>query len=304
MMHSSGTTEGLRGLIDSSLVKSIMLIMEHRALFGSSVLPLAINIMTTFIHNEPTSLHVIQEAKLPEVFYSAIESGLEPIMEVIQSVPNAMGALCLNQAGANQLLDRPQVLERFFGIFTTNKHVKLLQDKDNAVMVGNAIDELVRHHPALCDRVFAAIAQVLENIETSGRHLEENSTSSHLYRLVTKPENQSAGEKIKESNQDVTWDSNVDRTPMEVEMEGNELAAEARKVENPVTASLDVFSRVSGFELSSIYLELIINPVPRRALPACSALQGFRREGQWPRAPVKNPGAPLSAFRLRIVCGF
>lgn len=38
MMQSSGTSEGLRGLIDSSLLKSIKKIMEHRVLFGPSVL--------------------------------------------------------------------------------------------------------------------------------------------------------------------------------------------------------------------------------------------------------------------------
>ena len=43
---------------------------------------LAINIMSTFVHNEPTSLAIIQEAGLPEAFYKAIEAGLEPSIEV------------------------------------------------------------------------------------------------------------------------------------------------------------------------------------------------------------------------------
>lgn len=45
----------------------------------------AVNIMATFIHNEPTALPIIQEAGLPEAFYKAIETGLEPIIEVIFS---------------------------------------------------------------------------------------------------------------------------------------------------------------------------------------------------------------------------
>lgn len=40
MMQSSGTAEGLRGLIDLSLLKSIKKIIEHRAIFGPSILPL------------------------------------------------------------------------------------------------------------------------------------------------------------------------------------------------------------------------------------------------------------------------
>jgi E3 ubiquitin-protein ligase HUWE1 len=38
--------------------------------------------MSTFVHNEPTSLAIIQEAGLPEVFYKAIEYGIEPAIEV------------------------------------------------------------------------------------------------------------------------------------------------------------------------------------------------------------------------------
>lgn len=41
------------------------------------------NIMATFIHNEPTSLPTIQEVGLPQVFYKVIEAGLEPVIEVI-----------------------------------------------------------------------------------------------------------------------------------------------------------------------------------------------------------------------------
>ena len=40
MMQSSGTSEGLRGLLDSSLLKSIKKIMQHRAIFGPSALAL------------------------------------------------------------------------------------------------------------------------------------------------------------------------------------------------------------------------------------------------------------------------
>lgn len=38
--------------------------------------------MATFVHNEPSSLTVIQEAGLPETFYKSIELGLEPALEV------------------------------------------------------------------------------------------------------------------------------------------------------------------------------------------------------------------------------
>lgn len=41
----------------------------------------AINIIATFVHNEPTSLTAIQEARVPETVYDAIETGIEPTFE-------------------------------------------------------------------------------------------------------------------------------------------------------------------------------------------------------------------------------
>jgi len=38
--------------------------------------------MSSFVHNEPTSLGIIQESGLPLMFYQAIEIGIEPAIEV------------------------------------------------------------------------------------------------------------------------------------------------------------------------------------------------------------------------------
>lgn len=168
MMQSSGTAEGLRGLIDSSLLKSLKKIIEYRSLFGPNVLPIAINILATFVHNEPTSLTVIQEAGVPEAFYRAVEAGLEPVIEVIQAIPNAIGALCLNQAGQDQLTARPTIIPCLFSIFTSERHQRVLQDKENAVLIGSAVDELIRHHPSLKPAVFEATKSTLSKIEDLG----------------------------------------------------------------------------------------------------------------------------------------
>ncbi|KAL0955931.1 hypothetical protein HGRIS_002119 [Hohenbuehelia grisea] len=168
MMQSSGTAEGLRGLIDMSILKSIKKIMEHRGLFGPSVFPIAINIMSTFIHNEPTSLATIQEVGLPDAFYNAIEFGLEGAIEVIQAIPNAIGALCLNEAGQNQLAGRPSIIPSIFSIFTSERHLKMLLEKENAVLIGTAVDELVRHHPSLKKSVFDALQATMAKIEDMG----------------------------------------------------------------------------------------------------------------------------------------
>jgi E3 ubiquitin-protein ligase HUWE1 len=119
--------------------------------------------MSLFVHNEPTSLAIIQESGLPSMFYQAIEIGIEPAIEVcnlpllwrmkeftaqvIQAIPNAIGALCLNEVGQAQLANHPSIIPSIISIFTSERHLKVLIDKENAVIIGTAVDELIRHHP-------------------------------------------------------------------------------------------------------------------------------------------------------------
>lgn len=79
-----------------------------------------------------------------------------------------MGALCLNQAGQDQLTARPSIIPGIFSIFTSERHLKILRDKENAVLIGTSIDELIRHHPSLKAPVFDAVKSTLSKIEDMG----------------------------------------------------------------------------------------------------------------------------------------
>ncbi|KAJ3900167.1 hypothetical protein F5879DRAFT_887267 [Lentinula edodes] len=197
MMQSSGTLEGLRGLIDMSILKSIKKIIEYRGLFGPSVLPIAINIMATFVHNEPGSLTVIQEAGLPETFYKSIELGLEPAIEVLQAIPNALGALCLNEVGQSLIAAHPSIIPAIFSIFTSDRHLKILLEKENAVLIGTAVDELIRHHPFLKAPVFQALKSTMTKIEELGHAYVPPDDIRNWYQLtVARPSPSSTSEDV------------------------------------------------------------------------------------------------------------
>lgn len=83
-MQTAGTTEGLRNLIDSSLLTSVKSIIQNRDLFGPQLFGLSINIVATFVHNEPTCLATIQEANVPEALYDAIEGSIPASIDVSQ----------------------------------------------------------------------------------------------------------------------------------------------------------------------------------------------------------------------------
>ncbi|POW21745.1 hypothetical protein PSHT_02052 [Puccinia striiformis] len=81
LLTSAGTLESVRNLTETQLPQSIKLIIQNKAIFGYQIYSLAINMMSTLIHSEPTSLAILQEAGLPEALYDAIDSGIErPLM--------------------------------------------------------------------------------------------------------------------------------------------------------------------------------------------------------------------------------
>ena len=92
-MGSGGNAEGVRNLIDSTLVESCRLVMQHRRVFGPQNLALAINIMLTFVHNEPTSLSILQEGKIPDAFYDAMQGDIEPSLDVRKHSSRIEGAV-------------------------------------------------------------------------------------------------------------------------------------------------------------------------------------------------------------------
>ncbi|KAK7472586.1 E3 ubiquitin-protein ligase tom1 [Stygiomarasmius scandens] len=243
MMQSSGTTEGLRGLIDTSILKSIKKIIEYRGLFGPSVLPIAINIMATFVHNEPTSLTVIQEAGLPETFYKSMELGLEPAIEVIQAIPNAIGALCLNETGQAQLTARPSIIPAIFAIFTSERHLKVLLEKENAVLIGTAIDELIRHHPMLKTPVFEAMKSTMTKIEELGNAFEPSEDSRQWYRLLSGTSSSETDSMEGVESTDVTSASiQVTEGEPSTAMAGNDEPSQ-KAHDNNIVSFIDVFGR-------------------------------------------------------------
>jgi E3 ubiquitin-protein ligase HUWE1 len=105
-------------------------------------------------------------------------------VQVIQAIPNAIGALCLNQAGQDQLTARPTIIPCLFSIFTSERHQRVLQDKENAVLIGSAVDELIRHHPSLKPAVFDAIKSTLSKIEDLGNTYIPPESTESWYGLV------------------------------------------------------------------------------------------------------------------------
>lgn len=92
--------------------------------------------------------------------------------------------MCLNEAGQTQLTKRPSIIPAIFSIFTSERHLKTLIDKENAVIIGTAVDELIRHHPSLKLQVFEALKSTLSRIEDLGASYSPPVDIKHWYQLV------------------------------------------------------------------------------------------------------------------------
>ncbi|GAA5889291.1 hypothetical protein JCM6882_000697 [Rhodosporidiobolus microsporus] len=251
LMTTSGTTEGLRNLIDTTLLSSAKTVMQNRPVFGPQIFSLVTNISATFVHNEPTSLTTLQEAKVPQTFYESLEGSIPASNDVLQAIPNAIGAFCLNTAGINEFTERP-LISQYFSVFTSPSHAELLRDRDSALVIGSAIDELVRHHPTLRERVMQAIMGVFAEMKRMGEAFVPPQ-GEQGYGLVSAAEAAAAVEKEKAKEKEREAEAMAVDAAVAGDVQMQEQVAKEREKEkklkeeegkeNDVTIAIDVFGR-------------------------------------------------------------
>jgi E3 ubiquitin-protein ligase HUWE1 len=121
--------------------------------------------------------------------YSALQApregplarGIMPTSETINIVPQAFGAICLNNAGM-KMFQASKALESFFEIFESPEHVKVMDsNKDLPSNLGGTFDELVRHHPPLKTAIMNSILNMVARVG---------------YLCKTKAENDKVGAKL------------------------------------------------------------------------------------------------------------
>jgi E3 ubiquitin-protein ligase HUWE1 len=201
--NNGGHDRLLRNLIDTpQILGALRNVIENAPVFGSNVWSGAVNIISNFIHNEPTSYQVIGEAGLSKSFLESITnqkvpddlpspgeivplsetpsievdadgeqpvfpnmSGILPVGEVMCDVPTAFGAICLNENGM-QLFQASGALAKYFNIFLSPKHVRAMEEEgQTATTIGHSFDELSRHHPRLKDQIMAAVFNMLRRLK-------------------------------------------------------------------------------------------------------------------------------------------
>jgi E3 ubiquitin-protein ligase HUWE1 len=179
-------------------------------------------VTSTFIHNEPTSLAILQEQKLPQSFLKTISCYENPNGEVLGSAVHAFGALCLNGQGL-QMFNDIKPLPHFFDLMTSHEILRNPAEIDNATILGNTMDELIRHHPSLRPDVFQCVTHMIKKVLEMGRDdIGKPSDNGHCLRLFKTEED----------------------TDVDMELSGSNKKNPDEKVECLLVSFIDLVSRV------------------------------------------------------------
>lgn len=152
--------------------------------------------------------------------------------------------------GVEQLAARPSIIPSLFSIFTSAQHLSVLQEKENAVLVGTSIDELIRHHPALRQQVFDSLRATLSKIEALGNDFEVPEELRSWYFLEAT--DVSEGEDIPMADAEVTA-SHLEAPPTsasgqdvssDIDTASNGDSAGGRPRDNTVVSFIDIIGRV------------------------------------------------------------
>lgn len=171
--------------------------------------------MTTIIHNEPTSLTILQEAKLPQTFLDTICKYDNPSNDVLMPAVNAFGAICLNPQGIN-MFKEANPLPHFFDLICDREYPFNAEEPDIMTGLGNAFDELVRHHPSLKAEVITCITTMVKKVIDFGQSQDENIISKndgHLLKTAPKAHDETTtAEDTKEEKSESRLVLFIDRT--------------------------------------------------------------------------------------------
>jgi len=181
-------SDGIRHIMEGSLPSSLKHIISNAEYYGASLFLLGTDVVTVYVFQEPSLLSTLQDSQLTDVVTEAllvkdvsieqinyslkarilivVLTQVPPTREVISQMPNVFSALCLNSRGLTAFL-KYTPFKKLFGMLITPEYLPAMRRRrtaepmgDTATVLGNAMDELMRHQPSLKVSATEALVQV------------------------------------------------------------------------------------------------------------------------------------------------
>lgn len=173
--NDAAFSECIRHLMEGSLPNSLKNLIANAEYYGPSLFLLATDVVTVYVYQEPSLLSALQENGLTDiVLYALLVKEVPATREVLGSLPNVFSALCLNNRGL-EAFAKYNPFEKLFNILLSPKYLPAMRRRrsseptnDTASVLGNAMDELMRHQPSLRQDATMAIINLLEELVYMG----------------------------------------------------------------------------------------------------------------------------------------
>lgn len=153
----------MRNLFDSPLLGGLNKILENPALFGPSVVAATLDTVLYIIHNEPTAYSILKEANVIECILKNYERLFMPSSELLMSLLEVLGAICLNKDGL-QCVTQSGSIQTYFKLFFDLKLSKELVRGDMSINIGSSMDELGRHYPSLKPIILSLVKDLVQRL--------------------------------------------------------------------------------------------------------------------------------------------
>lgn len=146
---------------DVSLPATLSLIFGNVEKFGGDIYSSSVTVMSEIIHKDPTCYPTLHDLGLPNAFLSSVVAGIIPSSKALTSVPNGLGAICLNAKGLEAVRET-SALRFLVDIFSDKKYV--LAMNEGIVALANAVEELLRHVSSLRGSGVELIVEIINKI--------------------------------------------------------------------------------------------------------------------------------------------
>lgn len=162
---------GTRNIMDSSLPNCLHHIIFNAEYYGPSLFLLATDVITVYVFNEPSLLSSLQDSGLTKVILqSLLEKEVPATREVLASLPNVFSALCLNERGLMEFISY-KPFDKILKVLLSPDYLVAMRRRrssdhlgDTATNLGNAMDDLMKHHPYLRTDAVDAIIRLLTEL--------------------------------------------------------------------------------------------------------------------------------------------
>ncbi|KAJ1770309.1 E3 ubiquitin-protein ligase tom1, partial [Coemansia sp. RSA 1843] len=167
LMQQPSYQDRLRNLVETDLPETLRIVMTNPGVFGNNIYGPAISISAMLVHNEPTSLPILQEARLPQALLESLEKHMPYNADVVINIPSVIGAFCLNDTGMEQFRNST-VISKALNVFADPQFIRVLQEGDVPGLFGAGLDEFMRHFPLVKEPIMDAIIDLIKDIVAIG----------------------------------------------------------------------------------------------------------------------------------------